>query len=100
MKITSVVFFFLAKAEALEAFSQIVWQLLQDVQERLVFRAHLYLQTDILQYSPAPGDLAYPEKLEMMEVIMCNFCNLTFIFDLVFLKCVHKVVSTIVLSKN
>ncbi|XP_026472780.1 conserved oligomeric Golgi complex subunit 3-like [Ctenocephalides felis] len=56
-------------SEALEAFSQIVWQLLQDVQERLVFRAHLYLQTDILQYSPAPGDLAYPEKLEMMESI-------------------------------
>uniref|UniRef100_A0A6M2DLU3 Conserved oligomeric Golgi complex subunit 3 n=1 Tax=Xenopsylla cheopis TaxID=163159 RepID=A0A6M2DLU3_XENCH len=55
--------------EALEAFSQIVWQLLQDVQERLVFRAHLYLQTDILQYNPAPGDLAYPEKLEMMESI-------------------------------
>lgn len=77
-----------------------MWQLLQDVQERLVFRAHLYLQTDILQYSPAPGDLAYPEKLEMMEVIMCYFSNLTFIFDLVFLKCVYKVVSTIVLSKN
>ncbi|XP_049947756.1 conserved oligomeric Golgi complex subunit 3 [Schistocerca serialis cubense] len=53
----------------LEAFSKIAWQLLQDVQERLVFRAHCYLQSDILQYRPAPGDLAYPEKLEMMESI-------------------------------
>ncbi|XP_069704565.1 conserved oligomeric Golgi complex subunit 3 [Periplaneta americana] len=53
----------------LEAFGRVAWQLLQDVQERLVFRAHCYLQSDILQYRPAPGDLAYPEKLEMMESI-------------------------------
>jgi len=46
-----------------------IWQLLHDVQERLVFRAHIYLQSDILNYKPAPGDLAYPEKLEMMEVM-------------------------------
>lgn len=43
--------------------------MLQDVQERLVFRSHVYMQTDILNYKPAPGDLAYPEKLEMMEVL-------------------------------
>lgn len=43
--------------------------MLQDVQERLVFRAHIYLQSDILQYRPSPGDLAYPDKLEMMESI-------------------------------
>jgi len=43
--------------------------LLQDVQERLVFRAHIYLQSDILNYKPSSGDLAYPEKLEMMESI-------------------------------
>lgn len=55
--------------ESLEAFGKIVNQLLQDVQERLVFRAHLYLQSDILNYHPSPGDLAYPEKLEMMESI-------------------------------
>ncbi|XP_021942547.1 conserved oligomeric Golgi complex subunit 3 isoform X2 [Zootermopsis nevadensis] len=53
----------------LEAFGQVAWQLLQDVQERLVFRAHCYLQSDILHYKPAAGDLAYPEKLEMMESI-------------------------------
>lgn len=55
--------------EVLEAFGRIVNQLLQDVQERLVFRAHLYLESDILNYHPSPGDLAYPEKLEMMESI-------------------------------
>lgn len=43
--------------------------MLQDVQERLVFRAHLYLQSDIQNYNPSPGDLAYPDKLEMMESI-------------------------------
>lgn len=55
--------------ENLEAFGKIINQLLQDVQERLVFRAYLYLQSDILNYNPSPGDLAYPEKLEMMESI-------------------------------
>ncbi|KAH8266638.1 hypothetical protein KR018_004801 [Drosophila ironensis] len=54
---------------ALEAFATIAHQLLQDVQERLVFRAHLYLQSDIQNFNPSPGDLAYPEKLEMMESI-------------------------------
>lgn len=54
--------------DSLEAFGKTANQLLQDVQERLVFRAHLYLQTDILNYKPSAGDLAYPEKLEMMEV--------------------------------
>ncbi|XP_059054859.1 conserved oligomeric Golgi complex subunit 3 isoform X2 [Achroia grisella] len=43
--------------------------LLQDAQERLVFRAHVHLRTDVLHYRPAPGDLAYPDKLEMMEQI-------------------------------
>lgn len=55
--------------EQLEAFARTANQMLQDVQERLVFRAHLYLQSDILHYNPSPGDLAYPEKLEMMESI-------------------------------
>ncbi|XP_053694577.1 conserved oligomeric Golgi complex subunit 3 isoform X2 [Sabethes cyaneus] len=55
--------------EALEAFSKIVYQLLQDVQERIGFRAQSYLESDILNYRPSAGDLAYPEKLEMMESI-------------------------------
>ncbi|XP_043486493.1 conserved oligomeric Golgi complex subunit 3 [Polistes fuscatus] len=55
--------------EPLEGFGNICLQLLHDVQERLVFRAQLYLQSDVLNYSPSPGDLAYPEKLKMMEDI-------------------------------
>jgi hypothetical protein len=63
-----IIIFFFVTAEPLAAFGRLAWQLLQDVQERLVFRAHLYLKSDIEEYKPASGDLAYPEKLEMMEV--------------------------------
>ncbi|CAH2224041.1 conserved oligomeric Golgi complex subunit 3 isoform X1 [Pelobates cultripes] len=55
--------------EHLGALATVVKQMLEDVQERLVYRTHIYIQTDILGYKPAPGDLAYPEKLEMMEQI-------------------------------
>uniref|UniRef100_A0A182T0V0 Conserved oligomeric Golgi complex subunit 3 C-terminal domain-containing protein n=1 Tax=Anopheles maculatus TaxID=74869 RepID=A0A182T0V0_9DIPT len=55
--------------EPLEAFAKIVYQLLQDVQERIGFRAQNYLESDIRNYRPSAGDLAYPEKLEMMESI-------------------------------
>lgn len=60
-------------AEPLEAFGKIAHQLLQDVQERLVFRANRYLHSDILNYKPSAGDLAYPEKLELMEVRIIMF---------------------------
>ncbi|XP_037095079.1 conserved oligomeric Golgi complex subunit 3 isoform X1 [Syngnathus acus] len=56
-------------AGQLGAFDAVVKQMLEDVQERLVYRTHIYIQTDITGYKPAPGDLAYPEKLEMMERI-------------------------------
>lgn len=59
----------LSAAEPLEPFGKTANQLLQDVQERLVFRANLYLTSDILNYRPSAGDLAYPEKLVMMENI-------------------------------
>ncbi|XP_021945379.1 conserved oligomeric Golgi complex subunit 3 [Folsomia candida] len=55
--------------QGLNSFINIVEQLLQDTQERLVYRAHIYISTDIRNYNPGPGDLAYPEKLEMMEQI-------------------------------
>ncbi|XP_068602288.1 conserved oligomeric Golgi complex subunit 3 [Brachionichthys hirsutus] len=56
-------------ASQLGAFDAVVKQMLEDVQERLVYRTHVYIQTDISGYKPAPGDLAYPEKLQMMEKI-------------------------------
>ncbi|XP_032646272.1 conserved oligomeric Golgi complex subunit 3 isoform X2 [Chelonoidis abingdonii] len=55
--------------EQLGAFAAGVQQMLEDVQERLVYRTFIYIQTDIIGYKPAPGDLAYPDKLEMMEQI-------------------------------
>jgi len=57
-------------AQGLNSFIHIVEQLLEDTQERLVYRAHIYISTDIRNYNPGPGDLAYPEKLEMMEVTL------------------------------
>lgn len=42
--------------------------MLMDVQERLVYRTYIYIKNDIFMYNAASGDLAYPEKLEMMEV--------------------------------
>ncbi|XP_038049939.1 conserved oligomeric Golgi complex subunit 3-like isoform X2 [Patiria miniata] len=59
----------LTNPDELKAFEIVNRQMLEDVQMRLVYRASIYVQTDILNYKPAPGDLAYPEKLEMMESI-------------------------------
>lgn len=55
--------------QQLHAFEFVAKQMLEDVQERLVFRANIHIRDDILGYKPAPGDLAYPEKLQMMEEI-------------------------------
>ena len=33
------------------------------------FRTNIYIKTDILGFSPSSGDLAYPDKLIMMENI-------------------------------
>lgn len=43
--------------------------MLEDVQERLVYRTHIYIREEILNYNASPGDLSYPEKLEIMEKI-------------------------------
>lgn len=51
-----------------DGFVRVAMELVGDVGERLVYRAHLYAQSDIQGYKPAQGDLAYPEKLKMMQV--------------------------------
>uniref|UniRef100_A0A8C8HXB3 Conserved oligomeric Golgi complex subunit 3 n=1 Tax=Oncorhynchus tshawytscha TaxID=74940 RepID=A0A8C8HXB3_ONCTS len=56
-------------AGQLGVFEAVVKQMLEDVQERLVYRTHIYIQTDIIGYNPSPGDLAYPEKLESICLI-------------------------------
>lgn len=55
--------------ERLSKYVETIRQLLQDVEERLVFRTNIFFQHDLLGYKPSPGDLAYPEKLEQMENI-------------------------------
>ena len=64
----SVEVFFIILAQPLVAFETVCSQMLEDVQERLVYRTHIYIRSEILNYNPAQGDLAYPEKLKMMEV--------------------------------
>ncbi|CAG9860141.1 unnamed protein product [Phyllotreta striolata] len=53
----------------LSKYVEVIQQLWQDVEERLVFRTNVFFQHDLLNYKPSPGDLAYPEKLEQMENI-------------------------------
>jgi hypothetical protein len=57
------------KADQLSAFEGVCSQMLEDVQERFVYRTHIYIREEILNYNPSPGDLSYPEKLEIMEQI-------------------------------
>ena len=53
----------------LSAFEGVCSQMLEDVQERFVYRTHIYIREEILNYNPSPGDLSYPDKLEIMEKI-------------------------------
>jgi hypothetical protein len=55
-------------AKELSTFETVCTQMLEDVQERLVYRTQVYIRNEILSYKPSPGDIAYPEKLEMMQV--------------------------------
>lgn len=57
----------LIKFKELQAFCKIIDQLMQDTQERLIYRTNVYVQTDIIDYNPVSGDLAYPEKLELLN---------------------------------
>lgn len=57
------------KDENLSAFEGVCSQMLEDVQERFVYRTHIYIREEILNYNSSPGDLSYPEKLEIMEQI-------------------------------
>ena len=55
----------MARKEELEACVPIFENLLEDIQQRLVYRAQKFIQSDIGGYSHSSGDLAYPEKLLM-----------------------------------
>ncbi|KAL5105406.1 Conserved oligomeric Golgi complex subunit 3 [Taenia crassiceps] len=53
----------------LAVFENMCRTLLADVQQRLIYRAHVYIKSQIHDYEPSAGDIAYPEKLEMIEQI-------------------------------
>lgn len=53
----------------LTAFETVFSQLLEDVQMRFVYRTHIYIKDEILNYNPSGGDLSYPEKLIIMKQI-------------------------------
>ncbi|KAB0801537.1 hypothetical protein PPYR_05891 [Photinus pyralis] len=55
--------------EILRKFKEVILQLLEDIEERLVFRTNIFFHNDLKLYQPSPGDLAYPDKLEQMENI-------------------------------
>ena len=52
-----------SKGECLEAFGLLAVQMLEDAQERLSYRTQHYITSDITNYAPSAGDLAYPQKL-------------------------------------
>ncbi|XP_066246972.1 conserved oligomeric Golgi complex subunit 3 [Euwallacea similis] len=54
----------------LTKYVDVIKQLLEDVEERLVFRTNVFFKHDLNDYKPSPGDLAYPEKLQQMENIV------------------------------
>lgn len=56
--------------QCLLRYVEVIRQLLEDVEERLVFRVNMFFKHDLSDYKPSPGDLAYPEKLQhMVDVI-------------------------------
>uniref|UniRef100_A0A915B293 Conserved oligomeric Golgi complex subunit 3 n=1 Tax=Parascaris univalens TaxID=6257 RepID=A0A915B293_PARUN len=50
-------------------FVRVMRELVLDIAERIFYRAVLYAESDVANYQPSPGDLAYPEKLVMMNNI-------------------------------
>lgn len=49
-----------------EPYKIMMQNLAEDIQERMVFRAEVFIQESVLDYKPSSGDLAYPEKLEIV----------------------------------
>lgn len=50
--------------DAAQAFVSVASEMLQDVQQRLVYRAQQYVRTSISGFAPSPQDLDYPRKLQ------------------------------------
>uniref|UniRef100_A0A6G1SFS3 Conserved oligomeric Golgi complex subunit 3 n=1 Tax=Aceria tosichella TaxID=561515 RepID=A0A6G1SFS3_9ACAR len=49
-----------------ESFQSTMDILIEDIQERLIFRTEVFIEENILDYKPSHGDLAYPEKFDLV----------------------------------
>lgn len=49
-----------------EPYRMTMSSLAEDIQERMIFRAEVFIRESVLEYKPSSGDLAYPEKLEIV----------------------------------
>ncbi|VDM39807.1 unnamed protein product [Toxocara canis] len=67
-------------------FVRVMRELVLDIAERIFYRAVLYAENEIANYQPSPGDLAYPEKLVMMNNIAKELSNKVGIFTRHFIK--------------
>mmetsp|Transcript_40675 Transcript_40675/g.66006 ORF Transcript_40675/g.66006 Transcript_40675/m.66006 type:complete len:805 (+) Transcript_40675:61-2475(+) len=52
------------RGEWVHAFQPILARLLQDSQERVIYRVQTYIRDEIRSFVPTPADLNYPEKLQ------------------------------------
>jgi conserved oligomeric Golgi complex subunit 3 len=52
------------RGEAVEPFIPVIQRIIQDIQERLTYRAQLYVRDYIKQYSPNEHDLDFPNRLQ------------------------------------
>ncbi len=53
-----------SSSDALQSFAEVLHKILPDVQERLIYRAQLFVRDAIAAFEPAPSDLDYPNKLK------------------------------------
>ena len=49
-----------------ECYESTLNALAEDVQERMAFRAEVFIKESILDYKPSSGDLTYPEKFDLI----------------------------------
>jgi len=47
-------------------FQSTMSMLAEDIQERMIFRTQVFIQESIIDYHPSRGDLAYPEKFDLV----------------------------------
>lgn len=48
-------------------FSYLIRNVLQDTQQRLVFRVQTFIRNEIQNFVPQPSDLEYPNKLKELK---------------------------------